>query len=654
MRRIRRSDRKDLTMELPAFISVEAILWAKDKAKGSIVAPNEKVTTANRKEYYADPKKIEVLVKKLKTAGFTVSLVGKWSISLMTEVTQIEEVFGVTILLDDGLLVAEKNGKKSVFIEAGEAIIKDVKNTTFSLTDILHGLLLMPAPQALDNNLPQINRSRHQVYPWELPKLLGDQPKEMMGHVKDKDSTWPYYYSGKGVKVAVIDNSLHVEHPLFKALYKSDRRSQIKHQIANSIASAESRINIQLNDLPIEKLKAIGRRIQGGSGDTLNQVDYQEITQVIGHILDAGLDKHINSRLDEPKKKDVESLLKTGGKTEEVKLFTKTQILGGLSAILTSLTGMETEFRTDLKSLSEEVATNDLTGLPSDPHFYGHGTAVLGSLLALAPDIEVSFMNIAYRFRGTDLMTAFGEVVDQLSPPPKIINCSWRSDAKQGENPGQLYDYWYRWVEYAVYGKKMIVIFSAGNKKNPSHSIQAYTGAAGAIIVGGAFKKGEDLQASNTAHGYQGFNSEQIPDLCGWCGEENGEEIAGILLPVDSKQGTSRLGTSFSAPQIAGACARILEFWPEAHPVIVKEILMKTATKVPDGSGRSAQNNPPPVATGAGMVNIQRALLGAEVVKGLLSSQNISDENNTIDFVRKLQKSELDKKIEALKSRPQK
>src|ERR1044072_1969456 len=87
---------------------------------------------------------------------------------------------------------------------------------------------------------------------------------------------------------------------------------------------------------------------------------------------------------------------------------------------------------------------------------------------------------------------------------------------------------------------------------------------------------------------------------------------------------TTATGTSFSAPQVAGAIALMLEVNPTLTPADVKDILSRTATPMPRYFFHEA---------GAGMLNTYAAVLEAAFPERHMGGFRSTLSNNAIRFV---------------------
>jgi serine protease AprX len=95
------------------------------------------------------------------------------------------------------------------------------------------------------------------------------------------------------------------------------------------------------------------------------------------------------------------------------------------------------------------------------------------------------------------------------------------------------------------------------------------------------------------------LRSSPILSLTGVLGIESGEDLR-TLTPAQLPYYTTSSGTSFSAPQVAGAIALMLEVNPQLTPAQIADILQRTASPIPG----SFQHE-----VGAGLLNVHAAVL---------------------------------------------
>ena len=179
------------------------------------------------------------------------------------------------------------------------------------------------------------------------------------------------------------------------------------------------------------------------------------------------------------------------------------------------------------------------------------------------------------------------------------------------------------------------VVFSAGNTGSGNGTMNPYAVAPWVIGVGatdtpnklavyssrGNF--GDALQhPSLVAPGTNIISLRSAPSVTGVSG------IAGAdtqrLSLTEMPYYTTATGTSFSAPQVAGAIALMLEVNPNLTPADVKDILSRTATPMPRYFFHEA---------GAGMLNTYAAVLEAAFPERQMGGFRSTLSSNAIRFV---------------------
>jgi subtilisin family serine protease len=148
------------------------------------------------------------------------------------------------------------------------------------------------------------------------------------------------------------------------------------------------------------------------------------------------------------------------------------------------------------------------------------------------------------------------------------------------------------------------------------------------------------LTASNFASGFPSsvYPGRNVPDVCGLVGQlplaiyimlplraGNTMDVSfgGKTFPNGDETATNDgwgafSGTSAAAPQLAGVCALIKQACAKLNPASVKDILIKSAIDVTTGNaspytGNHAAGPGPDLATGAGLVDAQKAVLMAKL-----------------------------------------
>ncbi|MFD7711215.1 S8 family serine peptidase [Streptomyces sp. NPDC059785] len=253
----------------------------------------------------------------------------------------------------------------------------------------------------------------------------------------------------------------------------------------------------------------------------------------------------------------------------------------------------------------------------------GHGTGESANAFAVAPGIDFTMVKANF----TNLTGAFNEALNQ-PVKPQIISNSWGYQAVYPP-----LDAIHRVLEVSVslaVAEGIVVVCAAGNGHH------AYPAQHREVIAAGGVYLDEHLEpeASNYASGFMSaINPGRIvPDVCGLVGKL--PSAAYIMLPVPPGSEIDRhcaafpypdgddtspydgwaalSGTSAAAPQLAGACALLLQARPDLKPAEIRDVLQRSARDVVRGSsnpltgGRAKKH--PDDATGYGLVRVGKAL----------------------------------------------
>ncbi len=255
--------------------------------------------------------------------------------------------------------------------------------------------------------------------------------------------------------------------------------------------------------------------------------------------------------------------------------------------------------------------------LPNTDLAAGHGTFVAGVIAAsgvssggkysgVAPGanllgLSTGDLNLTHVLSGFDYLLTRGAGYNV-----RVVNCSFSANTVFDLNdPVNI-------ATKMLTERGVNIVFSAGNSGSGNGTLNPYAAAPWVIGVGATDQNG--VLASFSSRG--SFGSDQQPTLVA-----PGVNIASLRsTPTTTSVGgivgadTSRLsvgelpnyttasGTSFSAPQVAGAIALMLETNPSLSPAAVKDILSRTSTPLPRYFYHEA---------GAGMLNTYAAVLEA-------------------------------------------
>ncbi|QYO66347.1 S8 family serine peptidase [Leptolyngbya sp. 7M] len=260
----------------------------------------------------------------------------------------------------------------------------------------------------------------------------------------------------------------------------------------------------------------------------------------------------------------------------------------------------------------------DIEGLPNTDLLSGHGTFVGGIIAGNGTLSNGKFAGVApgAKLIGlssgllnlTHVLSGFDYILEKRQEHNiRIVNCSFSADV-----PFDLND-------PVNIGTKMLVdvginvVFSAGNNGPGTGTLNPYARAPWVIGVGASDRDGKlakfssrgsfggELNApSLVAPGVSVASIRSLVTLTGSLGVLDADLSRLSLLELPFY--TTASGTSFSAPQVAGAIALMLEADPNLTPAEVKDILLRSATPMPGYYKHEV---------GAGMLNTHAAVLEA-------------------------------------------
>jgi serine protease AprX len=256
--------------------------------------------------------------------------------------------------------------------------------------------------------------------------------------------------------------------------------------------------------------------------------------------------------------------------------------------------------------------------VPNTDPVAGHGTFVAGVIGAsgaasggkysgVAPGakllgLSAGDLNLTHVLSGFDYLLERGANYNV-----KVVNCSFSANTVFDMNdPVNV-------ATKMLTDRGVNVVFSAGNTGPGNGTLNPYAMAPWVIGVGATNETG--VLAPFSSRGTFGGELDQptlvapgvnvaslrsavsITSVGGVAGADLGR-----LSPTELPFYTTASGTSFSAPQVAGAIALMLEANPALQPAEVKDILARTATPLPKYFYHEA---------GAGMLNAHAAVLEA-------------------------------------------
>ncbi len=258
----------------------------------------------------------------------------------------------------------------------------------------------------------------------------------------------------------------------------------------------------------------------------------------------------------------------------------------------------------------EGVANSDLAG--------GHGTFVGGIVAGSGASSGGKFAGVAphAKLLGlsagdinlTNVLSGFDYLLQKGSSyGVRVVNCSFSANTLfDPHDPVNV-------ATKMLTDAGVVVVFSAGNTGAGNGTLNPYAAAPWVISVGATDEKGsvapfssrgnfgDPLQhPSLVAPGVNVASLRNIGTATGTTGFAGADLQR--LTPGEIPYYTTASGTSFSAPQVAGAAALMLEANPNLKPAEIKDILSRTATPLPKYFYHEA---------GAGMLNTHAAVLEA-------------------------------------------
>jgi serine protease AprX len=256
--------------------------------------------------------------------------------------------------------------------------------------------------------------------------------------------------------------------------------------------------------------------------------------------------------------------------------------------------------------------------LPNTDLAAGHGTFVAGIIAAsgaasngkyngVAPGANIlglsaGDLNLSFVLAGFDYI-----LQRRADYNVRVVNCSFSSNT--------VFDY----NDPVNIATKILtqngvnVVFSAGNSGSGNGTLNPYAAAPWVVSVGSTDEKGKLSDfSSRGVFGSRNHNPSLVApgaNVVSLRGAVSQTSVLGLtgadttrLTPAELPFYTTASGTSFSAPQVAGAIALMLEANPNLSPKQIKDILQRTATPMPLYYRHEA---------GAGMLNTYAAVLEA-------------------------------------------
>jgi serine protease AprX len=283
----------------------------------------------------------------------------------------------------------------------------------------------------------------------------------------------------------------------------------------------------------------------------------------------------------------------------------------------------------------------NVEGSPNTDLVYGHGTFVAGMIggngarsngkfKGVAPGasllgLSAGDLTLLYVLEGFDYLLTHG-----AEEGVRVVNCSFSANTVFDTNdPVNI-------ASKMLTDTGVNVVFSAGNTGPAQHSLNPYAVAPWVVSVGATDSTGKLASFSSRGDFASGLFHPTIVapgvDVVSSraLGIANVTGVVGLvgvdsqrLTPSELPYYTTASGTSFSAPQVAGTIALMLEANPSLTPAQVRDILQSTATSLPPYYQHEV---------GAGMLNAQAAVLQAEFPSRRLGSWRSTLDRQQVQF----------------------
>ena len=249
----------------------------------------------------------------------------------------------------------------------------------------------------------------------------------------------------------------------------------------------------------------------------------------------------------------------------------------------------------------------------------GHGTFVAGVIAAsgassggkysgVAPGANILGLS-AGDFNLSHVLAGFDYILEKgANYNVKVVNCSFSADTIFDYNdPVNI-------ATQLVTNRGISVVFSAGNTGSGNGTLNPYSAAPWVTSVGATDENRRLAEfSSRGVFGSQMFSPSVVApgvNVVSLRSTASQMSVLGVgagldtqrLTPAEIPFYTTASGTSFTAPQVAGAIALMLEANPNLSPFEAKDILQRSATPLPTNYAHEV---------GAGMLNTYAAVLEA-------------------------------------------
>jgi serine protease AprX len=268
----------------------------------------------------------------------------------------------------------------------------------------------------------------------------------------------------------------------------------------------------------------------------------------------------------------------------------------------------------------------------------GHGTFVAGIVAASGARSNGKYAGVAPGARLLGLSAGDVNLVHVLSGfdylldrgpgyNVKVVNCSFSANTVYDVNdPVNI-------ATKMLTDRGVSVVVSAGNDGPGNGTINPYSVAPWVIGVGATDEKGTlaSFSSRGTFGGQQPTLVAPGVNVASLRSNATVTSVSGLggadlqrLTAAEMPYYTTASGTSFSAPQVAGAIALMLEANPNLTPKDIKEILSRSSTPLPKYFYHEA---------GAGMLNTHAAVLESAFPARRTGEFRSTDSRNPIQFV---------------------
>ena len=246
----------------------------------------------------------------------------------------------------------------------------------------------------------------------------------------------------------------------------------------------------------------------------------------------------------------------------------------------------------------------DVEGIPNTDLLAGHGTFVSGIIAGSGASSGGKYAGVApgAKLLGlsagdvdlTHVLSGFDYLLDKgPAYNVKVVNCSFSANTVYDVNdPVNI-------ATRMLTDRGVNVVFSAGNTGPGNGTLNPYAQAPWVVSVGATDQNGVlapfssrgDFGKASPTIVAPGVNIASIRNLVTTTSVGGLATDTSRLAATELPYYTTASGTSFSAPQVAGAIALMLETNPNLTPADIKDILARTATPLPryysheDGAG---------------------------------------------------------------------